>query len=291
MNRLQKKCIIATAGFHLLLLVILFVGPAFFWEREKLDDFQVIEMISPNLVDSATTGIQNAQPPPPTPVAVPPPQPTPTPPAPVPTPVKPEVAPDPVPVPMPKPEKVEPVKPPKEKIKPDLTPVEKPVEKPSVTKPPTPKVNLTLTTRPITKTTTTTAKPSPVHDNSKAVNSALRALRENLSTPTTIAPVGNSSAAAANYGATVKAVYEQAWILPDDMASDQANTKIRVTIASDGTVISARIINRSGDAKLDDSVQRTLDRVQFIAPFPSGSTDKERSYIINFNPQIKRMNG
>ncbi len=294
MNRLQKKCIIATAGFHLLLLVILFVGPAFFWEREKREDFQVVEMISPKLVDEATTGIQNAQPPPPTPAAVPAPQPTPTPPAPVPTPVKQEVAPpDPVPTPTPTPkvEKVEPVKPPKETKKLDLTPVEKPVEKPSVIKPPAPKVNLELVKRPVTKTSTTTAKPSPAPDNSKAVNSALRALRENLSTPTTIAPVGNSSAAAANYSATVRAVYEQAWILPDDMASDQANTKIRVTIASDGTVISARIITRSGDAKLDDSVQRTLDRVQFIAPFPSGSTDKERTYIINFNPQIKRMNG
>jgi len=41
MNRLQKKCIMATAGFHLLLLVILFVGPAFFWSREKPDDSPV----------------------------------------------------------------------------------------------------------------------------------------------------------------------------------------------------------------------------------------------------------
>jgi len=37
MNRLQKKCVLATAGFHLLLLVILFVGPAFFWARQKPD--------------------------------------------------------------------------------------------------------------------------------------------------------------------------------------------------------------------------------------------------------------
>ncbi len=35
MNRLQKKCVIATAGLHLLLLVILFVGPAFFNPRPK----------------------------------------------------------------------------------------------------------------------------------------------------------------------------------------------------------------------------------------------------------------
>ncbi|MEJ0088239.1 MAG: TonB family protein [Limisphaerales bacterium] len=289
MNRLQKKCIIATAGFHLLLLVILFVGPAFFWEREKQDDTQTLEMIPANLVDAATTGIQGAQPPPPAPVVVTPSQPTPTPPAPVPTPVKPDVTPS---IPTLKPEKVEPVKPPKDTIKPDLTPVDRtPADKPSETKPPAPKVNLTLTTRTVPKNTSTTAKPATTPDNSKAVNSALRSLRNNLSTPTTIAPVGNSSVAAANYGQVVRSVYEQAWILPDDMASDQANTKIRVTIASDGTVISARIISQSGDAKLDESVRRTLDRVQFIAPFPPGTIDRERTYIINFNPQVKRMNG
>jgi TonB family protein len=62
-----------------------------------------------------------------------------------------------------------------------------------------------------------------------------------------------------------------------------------VTIASDGTVISARIIDSSGDAALDASVQKTLERVTFIAPFPEGTTDKQRTYTISFNPQIKQM--
>src|SRR5882724_3828974 len=105
MNRLQKKCAIATAGFHLLLLVILFVGPAFFWSREKPDETPVLDMIPANLVDAATTGVRGAQPPPPAPVV--PPAPTPTPPTPTPPAVTP-------PAPVPTPEKVEPVKPPKE---------------------------------------------------------------------------------------------------------------------------------------------------------------------------------
>jgi protein TonB len=280
MNRLQKKCVLATAGFHLLLLVVLFVGPAFFVEREKPDDAPVLDMIPANLVDSASTGVQATQPPPapaPAPVVVPP-TPAPTPPPPEPTPVV--VPPDPEPAPVP--EKVKPVKPPKETVKPDLTPA----VKPSATKP---KINLQLTERTVPKNTSTPAPATP--DNSRAVTSALRSLRKNLSAATEISPVGNSGAAAANYGQVVKSVYEQAWVLPDDMTSDEANTKVRVTIASDGTVISARIITRSGDAKLDASVQRTLERVQFIAPFPAGSTDKERTYIINFNPQIKRMLG
>ena len=78
MNRLQKKCVIATAGFHLLLLVILFVGPAFFWAREKPDDTPVLDMIPANLVDAASTGVSGAQLPPPAPArVVTPPQPAP----------------------------------------------------------------------------------------------------------------------------------------------------------------------------------------------------------------------
>jgi len=64
---------------------------------------------------------------------------------------------------------------------------------------------------------------------------------------------------------------------------------VRVTIASDGTVISARVIDASGDDALDSSVQKTIERVTFIAPFPEGTTDKQRIYTINFNPQLRKM--
>jgi TonB family protein len=273
MNRLQKKCVIATASFHLLLLVILFVGPAFFWSREKPDTSPVLEMISPVLVDTASTGVQSPPPPPaPTPIITPP-QP-PTPPAPQPV-VQPAPAPQPTIA---------------ERVEKFFTPEPaKSVPATTEIQPHTPKINLTLTTHIVPKNNSTPNKTTP--DNSKAINSALTALRNNLSHATEIAPVGNSSTAAANYAQVVKSIYEQAWILPDDMTSDAANTKVRVTISSDGTVVSAKIITPSGDAKLDASVQRTLERVQVIAPFPPGSTDTERTYIINFNPQIKRMLG
>jgi TonB family protein len=283
MNRLQKKCVIATAGFHLLLLVILFVGPAFFWEREKQDDTPVLDMIPANLVDSASTGVQNAQPPAPAVVA---PQPKP----PAPAPVTPVVTP---PVPAPKPV-VQPMAAPTPTLTERLEkffkpePV-KPLPATTENQPHTPKVNLTLTTRTVPKNTSTPNKTLP--DNSKAVNSALRALRANLSSSTTIDMPGNSSASSANYAQVVKSVYEQAWTPPDDTASDDANIKVRVTIASDGTVISARVISPSGDASVDASVRNTLERVQFIAPFPSGTADKERTYIINFNLKSKRLLG
>jgi TonB family protein len=275
MNRLQKKCVLATTGFHLLLLVILFVGPAFFWSRQKPEDTSVLDMIPANLVDSATTGIQNAEPPPPAPAPTPvvtPPQPT------TPEP-KPVVQPPPTPEPTLT-----------ERVEKFFKPAE---EKPTPAKPETethtPKVNLTPVTRVVPKNSSTPTKATT--DNSKAIKSALRTLRANLSAPTTVAPVGNSSAAAANYAQVVKSVYEQAWTPPDDTSSDDANVRVRVTIASDGRVISAEIIEPSGDASVDRSVQNTLDRVTEIAPFPAGSTDTERTYIINFNLKAKRLLG
>jgi protein TonB len=288
MNRLQKKCVIATAGFHLLLLLILFVGPAFFVEREKPDDSPALEMVSATLVDSASTGVRNAQPPPAPAVAVS----QPTPPAPTPAIIKPVVTP-PAPVPTPTPEKIETVKPTKETLKPeDLIPVDKtPVQKTSVAKPQTPKVNLTLTMRTLPKNNSTPNKTTRTTDNSKVVNSALQALRHNLSSATEVEMPGNSSAAAANYAQVVKSYYEQAWMPPDDTASDDANIRVRVTIARDGTVISARVITPSGDASVDKSVRNTLERVQLLPPFPDGSNDKERTYIINFNLKSKRMLG
>jgi TonB family protein len=268
MNRLQKKCLLATAGFHLLLLVILLVGPAFFSPKPKPDDLQLLDVIPANAIDEAfNSGVKNAQPPAPTPVVTPPT------PAPQPPPVQPPTL-------MqrveqffkPAPEKLPPdvpAKPNEHVIKPDLTPV----------------------THVAPKNTTTTAASDDSQKNAKAkaLASALKALRSNLSSGTTIDMPGNSSVAYANYASIVKSVYTQAWTPPDDTTSDDANVKVSITIANDGTVISAHIIGASGDASVDNSVQKTLDRVQLIAPFPDGAKEKERNYVINFNLKAKRM--
>ena len=288
MNRLQKKCLIATAGFHLLLLVILLVGPGFFTAKPKMDDTQVLEVIPANLIDAAfSSGVKAAQPPPPTPIVKPPepqPQPTPEPPKPV---VKPE------PVKQPDPE---PVKPP-DKLPPDDL---KPVVKPS-TKPPEHIIKPDL--KPIVRKT-----PPKDTDNSaaeaeakeqkrlrdqkaKAFLNAARSIKENSSSATTVEMPGTSSVSYANYASVVKSIYTQAWTPPDDTASDDANVRVSVVIGRDGSVITSRVLTPSGDASVDRSVQRTLDRVTFIAPFPDGSKEKEKTFIINFNLKSKRMLG
>jgi TonB family protein len=268
MNRLQKKCLLATAGFHLLLLVILLVGPAFFSPKPKPDDLQLLDVIPAIAVDAAfSSGVKNAQAPAPTPV-VPPPTPAPQPPPVQPPTLVQRVA----QFFKPAPEKLPPddsAKPKEHVIKPDLNPV----------------------THVAPKNTTTTAVPDDSQKNAKAkaLASALKALRSNLSSGTTFDMPGNSSVAYADYGQIVKSIYDQAWTSPDDLASADENVKVHIVITRDGTVISASITNPSGDAKLDASVRKVLDRINFIRPFPDDSKDKERAYDINFNPKTKPL--
>jgi TonB family protein len=291
MNRLQKKCLIATAGSHLLLLLILLVGPGFFTSKPKPDEAQLLVVIPENLIpENYSSGVKNAQPPAPTPPTVQPPEPQPQPPQPKPVVTPPEPKPEPV-----KPEP-EPVKPP-DKLSPDeLTPVDtKPKTKPHEIK--VDLKNKVVRNVPLKNTENTEAE-NEVREAAKAakrraaaIASAAQSIKANSSSATTVEMPGTGSVSYASYASAVKTIYEAAWIPPDDTASDDANTKVSVTIARDGSVISSRILDRSGDSKVDASVQRALDRVTFVRPFPDGSKEKEKTFIINFNLKAKRLLG
>lgn len=275
MNRLQKKCFLATASVHLLLLVILLVGPAFFRPRPKTDDTTILDVIPSNLIDAQfTSGVRNAQPPPPAPVvAQPPPQPQPVQPPPKPV--------EPTPSFVEKMERILKPEPDKPVVKPDLTPAVKPPK----TEPHKIQVSTKLVTRDA-------AQKMQTRDNSaaraRALQKALQNLKKNFSSSTVVDMPGNSTAAYASYDSAVKSVYYQAWmqILLDTVAKNGENVIVRVSIANDGTVLSASITTPSGDPKVDESVRQTLERVKFIAPFPEGVTQKERSYTINFNTTV-----
>ena len=210
----------------------------------------------------------------------------------------------------PKPKPVEPVKPgepvkppdpvpvkPPDKLNPDeLTPV------PPKPKPPTHEIKPDLTKKIVRKVPVATPDNTEAENEArlqkqrrdarlKAIASAAHAIEANSSSSTRIEMPGNSTESYANYAAAVKSKYEAAWTPPDDSSSDDANVKVTVTIGRDGTVISARILDRSGDSKVDASIQRTLDRVTFVAPFPDGAKESERTFIINFNLKAKRMLG
>ena len=289
MNRLQKKCLIATAGTHLLLVVILFVGPAFFYSRPKPDDSQVLDVIPSTITDAVlNSGVNHAQPPAPTPIAQPTP-PTPAPQQQQPTPTTP-------PPPVPAPSFVEKVKeffkPTPKELSPDDT---KPVEE---TKPAKPKkqheikINTDLVTRTPKDVATQRQAQNDEREQKRRqteMAAALNSLSSSFNSATTVEMPGHSSVSYASYASVIRSIYTRAWNPPDSVSNDQANTKVRVTIGSDGSVVSAEIIGPSGDDSVDESVQRTLDRVRTIAPFPEGSTEREKTFIINFNLQAKRM--
>ncbi|HEY3761798.1 MAG TPA: TonB family protein [Verrucomicrobiae bacterium] len=284
MNRLQKKCIIVTAGLHLLLLAVLVFGPGFFNREPKVDNSPVLDMIPANVIDAAlNSGVKSATPPPPQAQPQPPqPQIQPQ------TQVQPQqtqpvpnlklVQPTPAPTPKPTIES---------EIKKWFTPTpkpepEKPTQDTEQNQPHKIVVDTHLVTgQPLNPRPTT--RPNHSQDNARAINSALTSLKSNLSQSTKIDLSGNSSVAYANYGSVVTSVYNNAWVPPHGMSSDNVTVKFKVRISSDGSVISSAISVSSGDPDVDQAVQRMLDRVTFIAPFPDGATDKERNYTINFN--------
>ena len=46
---------------------------------------------------------------------------------------------------------------------------------------------------------------------------------------------------------------------------------------------SDELIKPSGNAVMDKSIERTLDNVTFVQPFPPESKDDERTFQIQFN--------
>jgi TonB family protein len=291
MNRQQKKCLVATVGFHLLLVLILFVGPGFFSRPPKPDTTQILTVIPSTAVEAElNSGVKSAQPPPPAPPLIQPPPPIVVPPPPQPAP--PQPAPEPV-----KPEptiidkmrdffKPEPVIP-----APDDSP--KPVEqKPKHEH----QIKVDLST--VKNTDVPKAKPQKTTDDNReaklradAIQNAVRNLEHNFTPSTKVDMPGTSSVSYASYASIIKSIYTQAWTPPDNAANDSADVKVRITVSNEGTVLSSEILKSSGDSSVDDSVQRTLDRVTFIAPFPEGSTEKQKTFIINFNLKAKRALG
>ena len=278
MSRLQKKCFIGSTGAHLLLAIILLVGPAFLSTRSTPMDVQVLDFVPDILIDADASGggNRNAKPPPMSkPLAQP-------------------VAQDP---PLPAVEKARDPDPPKQVTKPvkvDEDSLE--VASPKQHKP---QVSIKLVTKPNSNSTRKTNADTQATEKqmaaarqnlAKQFAQAAQRLHDGTSSPTTIEEYGPGGGGPtyASYAAWVKTVYENAWIAPEDAATDDAITKVTVTIASDGTVLSGRISRPSGDAPVDRSVQRTLERVTFVKPFPEGSKDKQRTFIINFNLKAKR---
>ncbi len=293
---------------HGLLVFVLIFGTAFFSSKEKpIDSPHILELVPGMTVTDGRThgggGVPAQAPAPSPPPVQKPAEPISARPDP-----KPEREPEhqkPVVQPLkPKPEPRETVselptpKPKKTKEKPAPAERPKPSAKPTPTKPTVdiskPIIRDTKQKQALAEAAERAAQERIQHQRLSALAGARRNLEKNLSDGPPIEALGaaggmgGGGAAEINYRDLVFSKYDAAWIAPDDVDDDEANTKVRVVIARNGNVISADVIKASGNAKLDKSVRRTLDSLRYIHPFPESSRDSQRTFIINFNLKSKR---
>jgi TonB family protein len=282
--------LVASTAFHGLLLLLLIAGAAFLPPKQDRFELPLLDVIPATLVDAALFGGGDPKADPP--VAQEPQQPAQPKPQPQPK-SKPEPRPAPEPVPQQAPE-------PAPKPAPTVTtkpPPEKPVEKPKPA-PARPKieVNRNVRTKPPTQAPRQTESARNNEQQRAAeqlaerlANSARR-LSKSLSAETTIRIPGPGGAAFANYGQVVISIYERNWLKPEGI-DQTVVVRAAVTIARDGKVISAQVTGASGNRMVDESVERVLTRVKFVAPFPEGSTDATRLFNLNFTLKPGALTG
>lgn len=285
MDRLAKKCVIASSILHGTLVLVLLVGPAFLPAEKPLEAKQIIDFIPYKTLEASLSGGGNPNVPQTIPQPIPPTVPTPTPP--------PQRQEDPPRREEPKREELA-----KPETKSEPKPESKTEEKTDDTdwKPSAKiKVNLKQTVR---NTGSSTSRPTTStrqnNERSSAVAAAANNISKGASSPVQISEMrgpGGGGIPYAGFNDALVSAYMRAWLIPDDLASSSAKVKVSVTLSRDGSVISSRIQSRSGNSELDASVQRALDKVNFVAPFPDSEKSAQKTFWLEFDPRAKRMLG
>jgi outer membrane biosynthesis protein TonB len=309
MTRMQKKCLIASSGLHVLLALLVLFGSAFFVAKEKPLSYPKLQFYpskwiegalaggggNPNIArtEDVQKGVSRPLPPPAAPPQAKPQEVTPPPP---PKPVEPKV-------------EVSKVPPTKSLPKPEELQQSKVPEKP------TPKFNVDLNElKPVQRTQADKAKAKADAEareraaeaaaQSRQMANARRKLGEKLSNQVSTMSSGFESGtkvdvgglggeAFADYGALVQTIYQNAWKLPMDLSDDDFITQVRITIARDGRVVVSEIQRKSGNSTMDRSVQRALDKVKAdgLPPFPPHIRDADRTFKIEFNLKTRKLLG
>ena len=297
MNRLQKKCLLVSAGLHLLLGLILVVGPAFMTSESKPDNMPVLNFVPLKTVDALMSGggDPTAKPPPatfekpqPLPPA-PPAQPKPAPPVEVEQPDKPrEVVKEPEPIKETPEFSLVPAKDHKKKPEFDFTVVKHPTVDPKEEAKRRAEAEARDAEREYRREYDAWRRGAAA-----AVRSAGNRLADGVSGSTDIKLFGPGGGGVpyANFYQAVKSVYEHAWIVPDGLTDTSGTVTTSITIARDGAVTSARITRSSGNEAVDRSVEVTLERVKYAAPLPDSETSDHRTIEIKFNVAAHRAMG
>jgi TonB family protein len=299
MTRLQKKCFLVSAGMHGLLGVILF-GTAAFRDKPAPKDIPILTMIPSRILDEAGAGggspapAAAAQPPQPAAQPVQPPQPAPA------------VVRTPQPVAPPQP--AEPIERPQPReVERERTP-EPSTERETEAKPVHKAHEIHVDYTPAsTLTHKKRVRPSETEEAEYSSSSESKRLRQRIAESLDALATGVQSSGAqgtvvdmpgqgggesfAGYETVIYNAYYHAWTAPDSVGDMKAGADVKIVVARDGSIISAEIVNKSGEAALDRSVSRALRAVTRLPPFPPTAHDEQRIFLIRFNLAAKEASG
>lgn len=288
MNRIQKKCMIVSAGIHLLLAMMLIFGPGFFGGKPE-NSPPVLTFVALKTTDDGSSGggdntvknppaLGTSTEPPLAPVVNPP------------TPVVPPPA-------EPPPQRIEratppvPRDPPRVNNTPRIEP--SPVRQPTHTREIIPDLTVKTSSsaearakREAQLRAEATARAEREKRIAGLLRSASTGVRTGVagSTEIKLAGPGGGGVPYGNFLSAVEKIYYDAWT---PAGASDSTVSATITIARDGTILSAHITDGSGNAALDDSVQNTLNRVKAVPPLPESETRDSRTVTIKFDPETK----
>jgi TonB family protein len=142
----------------------------------------------------------------------------------------------------------------------------------------------------------TATSPHAAPDNRSAeISSALEglagAVRTSGARATVVTVPGEGGGEAfVGYETAIYNAYYHAWMAPQD-TSDNRSADAKIVVARDGTILSREVARPSGNPAIDRSVQRVLDQVRQLPPFPEGAQDAQRSFIISFSLEATHSSG
>ena len=158
--------------------------------------------------------------------------------------------------------------------KPEPKPKPKPTPKPKIEKPAPRKVVKTRTVSRRAPKKTLPAKPSIAKVSPAKKN--IGSTSGKASTPV------KSQADFGSYNAMIQEAFHGQWQQPRNISSSTLLARTKITIAPDGRILSARIVDQSPMPEMNTSVERALQSVTRLRPLPRGMAKGNYTILIRF---------
>jgi colicin import membrane protein len=182
--------------------------------------------------------------------------------------------------------------PPKPEVKKTEVPVVKKEEKKEEKKPEKPKIKVSTN---LVKRTDVKTEKKPAPTGKKMSESEIKRLLASGITGTgggggSFGLGGTGTGPATDmdlyYGYVFKILYE-AWIQPSDLAGSQISSSVRIRVKKDGTILARDMIRPSGNAVMDQSVMKAVNKFNRLKPLPASFNGSSKDITIDF--QLEAM--